>query len=156
MAGERVLELVQTLEQEIVTGVLAPGDRLDEASLASRFGVSRTPVREALNQLRDPVRIPVRRGEHVDQSSPAAQAIAAEGLPGEGSRLEAGQGAAGSPRVLGLVRGERFQRAAERERQAGSQGEPAAEAARPSPRGCHRVVLDRSGGSCTGAQLQFR
>ena len=51
MAGERVLELVCALEQEIVTGVLPPGGRLDEASLATRFGVSRTPVREALNQL---------------------------------------------------------------------------------------------------------
>lgn len=51
MAGERVIELVRILEQEIVTGTLTPGERLDEASLATRFGVSRTPVREALNQL---------------------------------------------------------------------------------------------------------
>ena len=51
MAGKRTLELVEALEQEIVTGELAPGARLDEASLAARFGVSRTPVREALNQL---------------------------------------------------------------------------------------------------------
>ena len=51
MAGERVVELVATLEREIVTGALAPGERLDEATLAQRFGVSRTPVREALNQL---------------------------------------------------------------------------------------------------------
>lgn len=51
MAGERVIELVRILEQEIVTGLLTPGERLDEASLAARFGVSRTPVREALNQL---------------------------------------------------------------------------------------------------------
>ena len=41
----------QVLEQEIVTGILAPGARLDEVSLANRFNVSRTPVREALNQL---------------------------------------------------------------------------------------------------------
>jgi len=67
MAGERVLELVQTLEQEIVTGALAPGDRLDEASLASRFGVSRTPVREALNQLASTglVEVKPRRGATV-------------------------------------------------------------------------------------------
>jgi DNA-binding GntR family transcriptional regulator len=51
MAGERVIELVRILEQEIVTGVLEPGHRLDETTLAARFGVSRTPVREALNQL---------------------------------------------------------------------------------------------------------
>jgi DNA-binding GntR family transcriptional regulator len=35
----------------IVTGRLAPGDRLDEVSLATQFHVSRTPIREALGQL---------------------------------------------------------------------------------------------------------
>ncbi len=39
------------LEQDIVTGVLRPGERLDEQGLAARFGVSRTPIREALMQL---------------------------------------------------------------------------------------------------------
>lgn len=39
------------LEREIVTGDLAPGSRLDEAGLAERYSVSRTPVREALMQL---------------------------------------------------------------------------------------------------------
>ncbi len=39
------------LEEEIITGVLKANSRLDEASLAERFGVSRTPVREALIQL---------------------------------------------------------------------------------------------------------
>jgi DNA-binding GntR family transcriptional regulator len=39
------------LEQDILNGVLAPGTRLDEVGVSSRFGVSRTPVREALNQL---------------------------------------------------------------------------------------------------------
>lgn len=51
MAGVRTVELKNTLEQDIVTGVLAPGTRLDETSLADRFEVSRTPVREALHQL---------------------------------------------------------------------------------------------------------
>jgi len=39
------------LEKEISDGVLIPGDALDEEALAARFGVSRTPVREALLHL---------------------------------------------------------------------------------------------------------
>ena len=41
-------ELQDTLEDLIVSGVLKPGTRLDEAALSERFQVSRTPVREAL------------------------------------------------------------------------------------------------------------
>jgi DNA-binding GntR family transcriptional regulator len=37
----------------IVTGELAPGDRLRDQELATRFGISRTPVREALRRLED-------------------------------------------------------------------------------------------------------
>jgi len=43
--------IAATLEEEIVTGRLNAGSRLDEASLTKRFGVSRTPVREALHTL---------------------------------------------------------------------------------------------------------
>ena len=39
------------LEDDIVRGLYAPGQRLDESSLTERFSVSRTPVREALQQL---------------------------------------------------------------------------------------------------------
>lgn len=43
--------LRDALEDEIVTGRLAPGTRLEEVALAKRFGVSRTPIREALLHL---------------------------------------------------------------------------------------------------------
>ena len=41
----------ETLADRIVHGYLKPGDPLDETVLATEFGVSRTPVREALRQL---------------------------------------------------------------------------------------------------------
>ncbi len=40
-----------SLEQDIFMGRLRPGARLDEEAIATRFGVSRTPVREAVLQL---------------------------------------------------------------------------------------------------------
>lgn len=43
--------LYQKLAAEIVDGVLPPNEHLDEASIAKRFDVSRTPVREALQAL---------------------------------------------------------------------------------------------------------
>jgi DNA-binding GntR family transcriptional regulator len=44
----RAEDLQSRLAKAIVSGVYLPGARLDEQSLADRFGVSRTPVREAL------------------------------------------------------------------------------------------------------------
>jgi DNA-binding GntR family transcriptional regulator len=44
-------ELREVLEEEIATGRLPPGTRLDETELSERFKVSRTPIREALIQL---------------------------------------------------------------------------------------------------------
>ncbi|PWC33062.1 GntR family transcriptional regulator [Azospirillum sp. TSO35-2] len=39
------------IEEDIASGRLPPGSRLEESALAERFNVSRTPVREALAQL---------------------------------------------------------------------------------------------------------
>lgn len=39
------------VEAEIFSGVMAPGMRIDEATLVERFRVSRTPVREAILKL---------------------------------------------------------------------------------------------------------
>ena len=44
-------KLRDEIENGIVTGEFEPGERLDEVQLATRFGVSRTPIREALMQL---------------------------------------------------------------------------------------------------------
>ena len=44
-------DLRARLEEMIVGGVLLPGARVEEAELAQRFGVSRTPVREAVKAL---------------------------------------------------------------------------------------------------------
>lgn len=51
MATNTSHKLRDDIENDIVTGALAPGERLDEGQLAGRFGVSRTPIREALMQL---------------------------------------------------------------------------------------------------------
>ena len=49
--SNRAETLRDALEEDILTGALVPGDRLEEGALAQRFGVSRTPIREALFQL---------------------------------------------------------------------------------------------------------
>jgi DNA-binding GntR family transcriptional regulator len=43
--------IARQLENEIISGSLKAGSKLDEIALAERFGVSRTPVREALHIL---------------------------------------------------------------------------------------------------------
>ena len=48
---KRAEMLRDRLEDEILTGRLRPGTRLEEVTLAERYGVSRTPIREALLQL---------------------------------------------------------------------------------------------------------
>lgn len=50
-AGTTVEQMVRAMADMIVTGALLPGEKLDEISLAARFQVSRTPVREALREL---------------------------------------------------------------------------------------------------------
>ena len=43
--------LLAEIEAMIINGALRPGERLDETVLAKKFGVSRTPVREAIRVL---------------------------------------------------------------------------------------------------------
>ena len=47
----RADDLAHELQVEIITGRIPLGTRLRQEDLAERFGVSRTPIREALRQL---------------------------------------------------------------------------------------------------------
>ena len=50
--GTRIADTIrERIEQMIVTGEFADGERLDEVKLAEQFGVSRTPLREAFQSL---------------------------------------------------------------------------------------------------------
>jgi DNA-binding GntR family transcriptional regulator len=64
--------LREAIEEEIATSKLPPGCHLDEVELAARFGVSRTPIREALSLLvgEGLVETRPRRGTVVAQVTP--------------------------------------------------------------------------------------
>lgn len=64
--------VIETIEERIITGAYLPGMRLDETSLANELSISRTPVREALNQLHAHGLIDIRprRGAVVSDVSP--------------------------------------------------------------------------------------
>jgi DNA-binding GntR family transcriptional regulator len=73
MNGSRLSErLRESIEEEIATGRLLPGTRLDEVELATRFGVSRTPIREALRLL---------LGEGLVEMRPQRGAVVAQATP---------------------------------------------------------------------------
>jgi DNA-binding GntR family transcriptional regulator len=67
-AGPKVTlaeRLRKELEQDIAAGRLVPGSRLDEQAVAERFGVSRTPVREAFRLLAANHLVEGKRGQGV-------------------------------------------------------------------------------------------
>src|SRR3954467_14204623 len=78
------LKLRDQIENEILTGDMPPGHRLDEVSLATRFGVSRTPIREALFQLASAglIEIRPRRGAVVAEVGPARMVQSSKSWPG--------------------------------------------------------------------------
>lgn len=51
MAGPRVDDIYEQVKAMAVSFRLRPGDRLNEVALSKELGVSRTPLREALNRL---------------------------------------------------------------------------------------------------------
>jgi len=61
MKQKRSDQLREAIEEEIVMGRFPPGSRIDDAALAARFGVSRTPIREALIQLASSGLVDIRR-----------------------------------------------------------------------------------------------
>ncbi|QFT59484.1 HTH-type transcriptional regulator LutR [Sulfitobacter sp. THAF37] len=66
------VNIARSLEEMIFDGTFADGDRLDEVRLAEQFGVSRTPLREALQRLESSglVTLIPRRGAFVRQPGP--------------------------------------------------------------------------------------
>src|SRR5262245_4132252 len=64
--------LAATIQARVLSGEFASGDRLRQESLASEFGVSRTPVREALRKLQAAgiVQVEPNRGATVRGPSP--------------------------------------------------------------------------------------
>src|ERR1700676_2916642 len=71
-SGTRAEKLREAIEESIATGAFPPGMHLDETELAQRFGVSRTPLREALIQLSSMgiVALRPRRGAVVAEVTP--------------------------------------------------------------------------------------
>ena len=53
MNGSRADFVYETLENDILSGIYPRGEILTELKLCERLGVSRTPVREALNRLKE-------------------------------------------------------------------------------------------------------
>lgn len=72
MARRLAERLREAIEEEIAIGKRLPGTRLDEGELAAHYGVSRTPIREALNVLLGEglIEASARRGAVVAQITP--------------------------------------------------------------------------------------
>ena len=155
--------LKDAIAEAILTGELAPGQRLDEVSVAQRFAVSRTPVREALKQLAAMELIELRphRGavvagldperlaelfEAMTEIEAACARIAAVKLTGPGrARLEIGVEAVRRRPARGRYRGDSY-------RQPGvSLGDPR-RCAQQFPRG-RRLYLRRRLGPLSRAQF---
>jgi len=65
-------EVAERLRLRIFSGELRPGDWIDELKIADEYGISRTPLREALKVLATEglITMKVRRGAYVTETSP--------------------------------------------------------------------------------------
>ena len=72
MERSRSDQIAELLEDQILTGRFAEGDRLDEVKLAQEHGVSRTPIREAFQKLAQSGLViqQLRRGVFVRETQP--------------------------------------------------------------------------------------
>lgn len=61
VTGTQSNQLAQQLEEMIFSGQLRPGEKIEEGAIAAQFGVSRTPVREAIQRLVATGMVQVRR-----------------------------------------------------------------------------------------------
>lgn len=69
-------QVAARLSEAIANGDLAPGDRLVEVDLASRLGVSRAPLREALRELAGSGLVIHRAGRGAFVANPSAEEVA--------------------------------------------------------------------------------
>lgn len=69
-------EVYATLGEAILDGTLPPGERLRDHELAARLGVSRTPVREALQRLERAGLVEVSPNRYTRVSAPNAKVMA--------------------------------------------------------------------------------
>ena len=71
----RGVTLRAQIADEILRGALRPGASLDEVTLAQRFGVSRTPVREALRELSSAGLVSIQPHRGAVVTRPSAQEV---------------------------------------------------------------------------------
>ena len=98
----RAEELRLQLADEIVRGALVPGAALDETTLARRFDVSRTPVREAIRLLAASGLVEVRAHRAAVVARPSAEQLA--GMFEVMAELEALCGGFAAERMTSLER----------------------------------------------------
>ena len=133
-------QILDALRAALVSGELAPGEVYSAPALASRFGVSPTPVREAMQQL---------ASEGAVETIPNRGFRVAEHSPRDLDELTEVRALLEVPAVLRLARTvqperwEELRPAAEATLEAAARGDLAAYA--ESDRGFHRAVLELTG-----------
>lgn len=74
MTEPRARALYARLRDDLIAGVYPPGERLSELSVSARYGVSRTPTREALSRL-EGIGLLERQGSHLAVPKPTVEDI---------------------------------------------------------------------------------